>query len=104
MKSGCHLCAEAQTELDRLRPRYAHALECVDIQTDDELLQRYGESIPVLVVQGREYPAPLSREAIELALAEATGLRHGATTTPTKSSDLSVMERIKLWSHHARGE
>ena len=71
MKAGCHLCEEADSELSRLRARYAHTLERVDINSDDALIERYGERIPVLVVGEREYAAPLSHDIIEHALASA---------------------------------
>lgn len=41
---GCHLCDEAQTLLDRIGLTWHD----VDIADDDELLERYGTSIPVL--------------------------------------------------------
>jgi hypothetical protein len=57
--------------LDGLRPRYPHALERVDIDTDAELVRRYCDQIPVLVVKGREYAAPLNQAIIERALKAA---------------------------------
>jgi hypothetical protein len=71
-KPGCHLCEQAEAALERLRKRYPHTLELVDISADLELMHRYGDRIPVLVVHGREYAAPLSAEAIERSLAHAT--------------------------------
>lgn len=68
MRPGCHLCELVEADLQRLSRRYPHQLELVDISRDAELLRRYGESIPVLLVGGREYPAPLSAAGIERAL------------------------------------
>jgi glutaredoxin len=70
-KPGCHLCEQAEAELRRLAPRYPHQLQSVDITQDRRLLERYGESIPVLVVHGREYSAPLSAAVLERALRSA---------------------------------
>ena len=67
-KPDCHLCADAQAELRRLNKRYPHQLKTVDITQDPALLARYGERIPVLIVQGREYAAPLSAAVLERAL------------------------------------
>lgn len=51
---GCHLCDVAhQLLLDR-RARYAFDLETIDVDTDSELAAKYGERIPVIVVDGRE--------------------------------------------------
>jgi hypothetical protein len=72
LKPECHLCEEALTDLRRLADRYPHDLQTVDITTDPVLLQRYGERIPVLVVHGREYAAPLSPTVLERALGAPT--------------------------------
>ena len=68
VKAGCHLCEAALAELHRLRRRYPHRLDVVDIGTDPALVERYGERIPVLRVGEREFAAPLPRQALERAL------------------------------------
>jgi Glutaredoxin-like domain (DUF836) len=70
-KPGCHLCEQALVELDRLRRRYPHELQVVDISADDELTRRYGERIPVLSIAGDESDAPLSADILEQALRRA---------------------------------
>jgi glutaredoxin len=67
-KPGCHLCEQAEADLRRLARRHPHQLQKVDITQDPVLLARYGERIPVLVIEGREYPAPLSAAMLERAL------------------------------------
>ena len=49
-RPGCHLCEEVGVSLDEmLGPgRY----DTVDIETDDDLLLRYGHRIPVVAVDG----------------------------------------------------
>jgi glutaredoxin len=49
-RSGCHLCDEARAVLERL----GHPFEEVDIETDDALLSRYLERIPVVALDGSE--------------------------------------------------
>ena len=49
-RPGCHLCDEARTVLERI----GHQFEEVDIETDDALLVRYLERIPVVVLDGAE--------------------------------------------------
>jgi glutaredoxin len=49
-RPGCHLCEEAERELRRLGIPYA----TVDVESDDDLLRRYLERIPVGVVDGQE--------------------------------------------------
>jgi len=70
-KPDCHLCADAIGELDRLRGRYPHELEIVDITSDPELQRQFGERIPVLRIGGRDVGAPLPRHVLERALREA---------------------------------
>jgi prolipoprotein diacylglyceryltransferase len=71
-KRDCHLCEAALAELRRLQGRYPHQLEVVDISSDTSLQQRYGERIPVVQVNGREYDAPLTRAVLERALSGHT--------------------------------
>jgi len=68
-RPGCHLCEQAEADLARLQSRYPHKLRIVDITRDEDLVARYGETIPVLVIQQREYTAPLWPETIERAFA-----------------------------------
>jgi glutaredoxin-like protein DUF836 len=72
-KPGCHLCEQAEADLERLRRRYSHSLQLLDITRDAELMQAYGLRIPVLVIDGHEFDAPLDMVEIERALAAATG-------------------------------
>ena len=53
-KPDCTLCDEARTALARVRERSPFRLEVVDITTDPQLAQRYGERIPVVLVDGEE--------------------------------------------------
>jgi hypothetical protein len=108
MRAGCHLCDDAEATLEGLRPRYPHTLERVDINADAELLPRYGEQIPVLVIDGREYAAPLSPEVIERALKEAAKHTRNApgagpaTATPWTAPNASAAgadrAHIQAWS------
>ena len=53
-RDGCHLCDDARAALLRVRERAPFALEEVDIEADDALLERYLERIPVVALDGRE--------------------------------------------------
>jgi glutaredoxin len=52
-RPGCHLCEEMQTEVDALLRERARNWEVIDVDSDPELAERYGESIPVLFVNDR---------------------------------------------------
>jgi glutaredoxin len=49
-RPGCHLCDEARVVLERV----GEPFDEVDIESDDELLKRYLERIPVVVLDGQE--------------------------------------------------
>jgi glutaredoxin len=53
-RPGCHLCDDARAALQRVRATHPFHLEEVDIETDDALLARYLERIPVVVLDGVE--------------------------------------------------
>ena len=49
-RPDCHLCDDARAVLQRV----GHPFEEVDIESDDELLARYLERIPVIALDGAE--------------------------------------------------
>ncbi|HEX5893966.1 MAG TPA: glutaredoxin family protein [Solirubrobacterales bacterium] len=52
-RPDCHLCDEARSGLEALRSDgLDFELEEIDIDTDDELLSRFLERIPVIEVDG----------------------------------------------------
>ena len=61
-KPGCHLCDRAKAVLERAQRQAAFALEEVDISQDAELLARYGNDIPVILLDGREIARHFVRE------------------------------------------
>jgi glutathione S-transferase len=53
-RPGCHLCDDARVIVERVRALHPFRLVEVDIETDDALLKRYLERIPVVVLDGEE--------------------------------------------------
>jgi glutaredoxin len=52
-RPGCHLCDEARSELEAMRPELpAFELREIDIESDEVLLRRLLERIPVVEVDG----------------------------------------------------
>jgi glutaredoxin len=49
-RPGCHLCDDARAVLQRV----GEPFDEVDIESDDDLLRRYLERIPVLALDGDE--------------------------------------------------
>jgi glutaredoxin len=61
-KPGCHLCERALEVIARCRQQVNFALEKVDISQTPELLQRFGNDIPVILLDGREIARHVLRE------------------------------------------
>jgi hypothetical protein len=53
-KPGCCLCDEARDAVAAVRAEHPFELDEVDVSIDAELHRRYGERIPVVVVDGEE--------------------------------------------------
>ncbi len=54
VRRDCHLCAEMHRDLLALGAAQAFTLELVDIDSDAELVARYGHKVPVLIGGGEE--------------------------------------------------
>lgn len=54
-KKDCCLCDEAKIIIDRVLKDYAARLIITDIESDDDLFERYKERIPVLKINGEEH-------------------------------------------------
>jgi glutaredoxin len=53
-RSGCHLCEEAHSLLEVMRARFNFKLEIVDVDNSAELVQLYGDRVPVLMIGGKD--------------------------------------------------
>jgi glutaredoxin len=53
-RPGCHLCEDALAALQRVAERIPFTLSQVDIESDNALLRRYLERIPVVTIDGAE--------------------------------------------------
>ena len=73
-RAGCGICAVARADLQALLEERARAgrspasVREVDITTEDDLLRRNLERIPVLVVNGEELPLAVSVSAMRAFL------------------------------------
>jgi len=63
--AGCHLCEQAQALLNQVNQQTIE-VHPVDIALDDDLLEQYGQSIPVIrFPDNRELNWPFSLQDIE---------------------------------------
>ena len=61
-KPDCHLCDRAKEVIARCRQQANFELEEVDISQNPDLLARYGQDIPVILLDGREIARHFVRE------------------------------------------
>ena len=54
-RPGCHLCDAAREVVARVCADMGESFDEVDITTDDELEDRFGEDVPVTFVDGRQH-------------------------------------------------
>ena len=54
-RPGCHLCDDARVVVARVCAELGETFVEVDITTDDDLQDRFGEEIPVTLVDGRQH-------------------------------------------------
>ncbi|HEU4567388.1 MAG TPA: glutaredoxin family protein [Marmoricola sp.] len=54
-KPGCHLCEDARAVVERVCAETGTSWEEVDITGSTELMDEYGEQIPVTFVDGRQH-------------------------------------------------
>ena len=61
-KPDCHLCELAKEVIERCRQKVDFAVEIIDISQNPELLQRYRDDIPVILLDGDEIARHFVRE------------------------------------------
>ena len=77
-RPGCSLCDQAGQFLHRIARRIPLAVDVVNIESDDALLQRYMFEIPVVAVDGETIAiAPIYEGALEDRLEEIARTRRG---------------------------
>lgn len=53
-RAGCHLCADAHAVLDAVTAATGVGWASVDVDSSPDLLDAYGELVPVVLVDGHE--------------------------------------------------
>jgi hypothetical protein len=54
-KPGCHLCDDARAVVERVCTDLGEGFDEIDISASAELMERYGEEIPVTFVDGAQH-------------------------------------------------
>ena len=72
VRPDCHLCERLRREVDAMLEGRTHEWEVVNVDSDPELAGRYGDTIPVLFVNGHLFAKiRLPRLASKLRLLRA---------------------------------
>jgi len=54
-RAGCHLCEQAKAVLVRMAAHDGFGWRELDVDTDPELADEFGDRVPVVLVDGREH-------------------------------------------------
>jgi glutaredoxin len=54
-RPGCHLCESVRAVIDEVCAELGESYTEISILDDPELIRRYGEEIPVTLVDGRQH-------------------------------------------------
>ena len=69
-KPGCHLCDDAREVVERVCTDLGESYDEISILDDPALMERYGEEIPVTLVDGKQHDFwRVSEERLRAALA-----------------------------------
>jgi len=81
-RGGCHLCDEMKAQLEPLVREFSVELREVDVDTDAMLAGRFGEEVPVLLLDGRKVAKHrLDVKQLRRRLQEESTHRRGAEDT-----------------------
>jgi uncharacterized membrane protein len=70
-RKECHLCEQAQEDLNSLQEKIPHQLTVVDIDSNDDMNRAYALDIPVVEVGPYKLKAPFTIQELEVTLAAA---------------------------------
>ena len=54
-RSGCHLCEVALAEIEKFKNEFKFNVEKILIDGDIELEKKYGEEVPVILINGKPH-------------------------------------------------
>lgn len=104
-RPGCELCDEVKSYLKGLRRKFPHVLAEVNIETDETLVARYSDQVPVVEVGPYRLKAPITREALAMTLGAARDRRgqlekvngEGYAEKVRKGQTVTRSDRVYFW-------
>lgn len=82
-RSYCHLCSDMAAALEAARSGRDFQVDVIDLEDHPELESRYGERVPVLVLDGRE----VFHYHFDAALLEAALAAHETPDRPAQQAE-----------------
>jgi glutaredoxin len=77
-RAGCHLCEAARRQLAEVCAGAGEPMEEIDVDSDPGLAARFGEYVPVIMVDGRVVGwLRIEEAAVRAALAASPAARSG---------------------------
>lgn len=83
-REDCHLCRQAQADLEALQSEIPHQLAVVDVDRSPTLQEQYGLEIPVVEVGPLTLRAPITRQELRQGL-QAAQREAGKAASPAKA-------------------
>jgi len=94
-RADCHLCDTALSALKVLQAKIPHELILVNIDGNQELQRKFGESIPVIEVGPYTLQAPFDSQILEITL-EAAVQREAQIQSISESIEAGVLQVAPL--------
>ncbi len=97
-RPDCHLCDDVREGLASLQAEFPHELREVNIESDEELLRRYAEQIPVVQVGAYTLRAPIELKDLRVTLGAAqAGTKPAPPATSSQREDAIKANRGLLF-------
>lgn len=102
-RPGCHLCDQAEADLQALQDRFPHKLAVIDIDDNPELEAAYGFAIPVIEVGPYTLKAPFDKQKLIMTLGAAQDrVTHLASDEDyqarvERGKNISGADRFAMW-------
>ncbi|MGD8759532.1 MAG: DUF2085 domain-containing protein [Anaerolineales bacterium] len=97
-KKDCHLCEQAQTELEALHSEIPHQLVAVDIEADPALRDRFLEQVPVVKAGPYTLQSPFTSTDLRVMLTAAQEATQDAPAKDARSRARAIrLNRMLLF-------
>jgi len=104
-REKCHLCEEAEKDLQALQEQYPHQVFVIDIDSDPALQKAYGFDIPVVEVGPYTLRAPFDRKKLAVTLGAASDRKRHLEEVQDEAyqkrlkrgREISGADRFSMW-------